>query len=342
MKESHTSIGTITSRLKSIVFFLAMLCTDVLSAQTSIEISPIVPKFASISSAEYQVHRYRDGLSPFRHPFAKVPLTPVSKSIGRLSVEGVINDFDYEYPRTNGRSQPFSIYSELMDCPWDPGMKLLHLGVSTSGEEPESGKIVAEEVQVKIEFNPAYVESYRIVGFEDPIENFARRKVDDKENADFKSGQSLTSLYIITPSLTGFESTEEKLLYQSRSKDLIENRELGIVRIHYKNVNGRKVWQTKHKIAAMTKYGLQISDRTHIAASIAEAELFDQKSPYCGSRDRKTVMAALAELPQQKQANYDDVVANNAKEDAIIRKLPPLASTLLLTAIEQLLVVDHP
>ena len=344
MKIQHTSSPTSISSKLVLMTLFTLFCYMMASSQGMDRplLSKAPKQFAAISSAEYQVHRYRDGLSPFRHPFAKVPLTPMMESAIDQSVEGAINSFDYEYPINKGRNQLFSVYSELIDCPWEVGKKLLHIGITTAEGESVDKRVVAKDVQIKVEFNPAYVESYRIVGFEDPISNFSRRRVDDSVNSDLSTGQSLTSLYIITPSSTGFESVEDKLLYQSRAQHLIDNRELGIVRIDYKNKKGRKIWQKKHKIAAATKYGLQIDDRTHIAAAIAESELYDQKSPYMGKRGRAVIMTELSELPHKRQKNYDEVLANNAKEGAIQRQLPQLGSDLLKSAIERLVDIDHP
>ena len=45
-----------------------------------------------------------------------------------VRIEEMINYFNYDYPEPNGE-HPFSFVSEISDCPWAPGNKLVHLGL---------------------------------------------------------------------------------------------------------------------------------------------------------------------------------------------------------------------
>lgn len=47
---------------------------------------------------------------------------------GAVRIEEMINYFDYSYPRpANG--EPFTVNTELADCPWNPQHKLVHIGL---------------------------------------------------------------------------------------------------------------------------------------------------------------------------------------------------------------------
>jgi Ca-activated chloride channel homolog len=47
---------------------------------------------------------------------------------GAVRIEEMVNYFDYEYPQpVNG--QPFSVNTEIADCPWAPQHKLVHIGL---------------------------------------------------------------------------------------------------------------------------------------------------------------------------------------------------------------------
>jgi len=48
--------------------------------------------------------------------------------VDAVRVEELINYFDYDYPNPRGRD-PFSITTEVADCPWNPGSKLVHIGL---------------------------------------------------------------------------------------------------------------------------------------------------------------------------------------------------------------------
>lgn len=47
---------------------------------------------------------------------------------GAVRIEEMINYFDYDYTKpTNG--EPFSVNTEISDCPWNPQHKLIHIGL---------------------------------------------------------------------------------------------------------------------------------------------------------------------------------------------------------------------
>ena len=45
-----------------------------------------------------------------------------------VRIEELINYFDYDYPNPRGQ-HPFSITTEVADSPWNPGLKLVHIGL---------------------------------------------------------------------------------------------------------------------------------------------------------------------------------------------------------------------
>ena len=45
-----------------------------------------------------------------------------------LRIEELINYFDYDYPQPTGE-HPFSIHTEMSDCPWNSKTKLVHIGL---------------------------------------------------------------------------------------------------------------------------------------------------------------------------------------------------------------------
>jgi Ca-activated chloride channel family protein len=47
---------------------------------------------------------------------------------GAVRIEEMINYFDYEYPQPKGE-HPFSIYTEMGQCPWDTRHQLIHIGL---------------------------------------------------------------------------------------------------------------------------------------------------------------------------------------------------------------------
>ena len=54
-----------------------------------------------------------------------------------VRVEEMINYFSYNYPLPGPEDPPFSVYTELADCPWNEERKLLHIGLQGKVMTPE-------------------------------------------------------------------------------------------------------------------------------------------------------------------------------------------------------------
>ncbi|MES2045875.1 MAG: VWA domain-containing protein [Pseudomonadota bacterium] len=97
---------------------------------------------------------------------------------------------------------------------------------------------IAKDVKIQVEFNPATVAEYRLIGYETRMlarEDFNNDKVDA---GDVGSGQTVTALYEVTP--VGGPRTVDGLRYGSqpvagrRCADCGTGGELGFVKIRYK------------------------------------------------------------------------------------------------------------
>ncbi|MDQ0782387.1 von Willebrand factor type A domain-containing protein [Chryseobacterium sp. W4I1] len=95
---------------------------------------------------------------------------------------------------------------------------------------------IAKDVKIQIEFNPKYVSSYRLVGYENRKlrnEDFTNDKIDAGE---LGSGHTVTALYEIIPAnvKSVFAPQETKLKYSTTSNSKNFGDELGIVKFRYK------------------------------------------------------------------------------------------------------------
>lgn len=92
---------------------------------------------------------------------------------------------------------------------------------------------VANDVKVQVEFNPAYVQEYRLLGYDNrqlAREDFNNDQVDA---GDIGAGHTVTALYEIVP--VGVKSTLDPLRYQTDSKPVnVENGELAYLKLRYK------------------------------------------------------------------------------------------------------------
>lgn len=276
------------------------------------------PLYYRNDSSKYKpIKTTRKRQSPFYAPLSQIELEVKNNSFQDIKtqldesnsydhksvvIEEIINYHTYDYPNPIIKTRPIKVYSRLTECPWNNATKLLHVGIqgrrnSDTTISKEESQLIAKEVSAQIEFNPAYVSQYRLIGYDN-------RKPGKKENKyktwDFKEGQSITVLYEITPTQQVFEITEEKTMYQKRSKNLDNNRELGTVRIKYKTPTGQKLWEFGEQISNRIYTLENAEDNTVHASAIAELALLLKNSKYKEDATFENVKSVLQLLDKDK------------------------------------------
>src|SRR5262249_11987134 len=100
---------------------------------------------------------------------------------------------------------------------------------------------IAKDVKIQVDFNPAEVNAYRLIGYE----NRALRREDfnnDKKDAgDMGAGQTVTALFEVVPRGVDVEiAAVDQLKYQQRTLEArrAANGEMLNVRIRYKDPDG--------------------------------------------------------------------------------------------------------
>ena len=93
---------------------------------------------------------------------------------------------------------------------------------------------IAKDVKIQIEFNPKYVQSYRLIGYENRKLNDEDFKNDAVDAGELGSGHTVTALYEIIP--TGVESTYSpaKLKYTQNTTVASNSNELATIKFRYK------------------------------------------------------------------------------------------------------------
>lgn len=157
---------------------------------------------------------------------------------------------------------------------------------------------VAKDVKLQVEFNPAQVESYRLIGYENREMSADDFDDDTKDGGEVGAGQQVTVLYEIVPA--GNIGGASPLKYQK--SDLTERAmsgELANLSIRYKEPDGDKSAKEEHAVTSDATAG---EDDFEFASSVAEAcQVIN------GSRDRGT--ASLDDVIKRADAS-----AGNSKD----------------------------
>lgn len=101
---------------------------------------------------------------------------------------------------------------------------------------------IAKDVKIQMEFNPKYVQSYRLIGYENRKlrnQDFEDDKIDAGE---LGSGHTVTAFYEIIPanSHSEFLPKQNKLKYSASSSVQKSGDELGTIKFRYKKPRGSK------------------------------------------------------------------------------------------------------
>ncbi|WP_248751998.1 VWA domain-containing protein [Pseudomonas sp. MWU15-20650] len=149
--------------------------------------------------------------------------------------------------------------------------------------------IVARDVKVQVEFNPAQVSEYRLLGYENRAlkrEDFNNDKVDAGE---IGAGHTLTALYEIVPK--GEKGWLEPLRYANAPTAESKTAELAMLRVRYKPASGGDSQLIERPIAHVPT---QASDDLRFAAAVAAfAQQLKGDGRYTGSMGLQDT-AALA------------------------------------------------
>ncbi|MCI9592630.1 MAG: DUF3520 domain-containing protein [Lachnospiraceae bacterium] len=145
---------------------------------------------------------------------------------------------------------------------------------------------VAKDVKIQVEFNPAQVAGYRLVGYENRLLNQEDFDNDRVDAGEIGSGHSVTALYEIIPAAG--ETSTTKLKYQE-TKITTGSSELLTVKLRYKAPNGNTSKLLEYPVEASV-YQDRASDNLTFACAVAEFGMLLRDSEHKGSADFEQVM----------------------------------------------------
>ncbi|MEX3774896.1 von Willebrand factor type A domain-containing protein [Pseudomonas sp. MYb118] len=184
--------------------------------------------------------------------------------------------------------------------------------------------VVAKNVKLQVEFNPAQVSEYRLLGYENRAlkrEDFSNDKVDAGE---IGAGHTVTALYEIVP--TGEKGWLEPLRYGKSSAAVADNKgEMAMLRVRYQLPEGGTSRLVERPISAVAS---PASDDLRFAAAVAafaqqlkdgrytgEFSLKDTEALARGARgeDRFGLRVEFVQLVELAQSLQTSTVASNSE-----------------------------
>ena len=151
---------------------------------------------------------------------------------------------------------------------------------------------VAKDVKIQVEFNPAYIKGYRLIGYENRALSAEDFEDDTKDAGEIGAGHSVTALYEIVPVDSAMELSSDDLKYSDGENAGEENGELLTVSIRYKEPDGDTSKLLEYPVSESV-YSEKLTDNLAFAAAVAEFGLVLRDSEYKGTATCGTVLEML-------------------------------------------------
>lgn len=169
---------------------------------------------------------------------------------------------------------------------------------------------IAKDVKLQVEFNPAQVKEYKLIGYENRLLNARDFNDDSKDAGELGSGHTVTALYEIIP--VNEESTNvtvDPLKYQlnyqiSNTGNSIHEQELFTVKFRYKKPDGDKSKLIVHVVNNETTPFNYSSENIRFASAVAAFGMLLRNSKFKGTADYKMVLSMANDAKGKDSQGY--------------------------------------
>jgi len=172
---------------------------------------------------------------------------------------------------------------------------------------------IAKDVKFQMEFNPARVKGYRLVGYENRLLNDEDFNDDKKDAGEMGAGHTVTALYEIIPAgSTESLKSIDPLKYQSDRGEVksinqvkVDPRaELMTVKLRYKQPDGKTSTKVEIPVKGKVMELDETSDNFRFSASIAEFGLILRDSKYKEDASMEHVIAMAKAARGEDEEGY--------------------------------------
>lgn len=152
---------------------------------------------------------------------------------------------------------------------------------------------IAKDVKIQVEFNPKWVQAYRLIGYENRVMANQDFNDDKKDAGELGAGHTVTALYEIVP--VGVKSeyvpkTDDLKYQQNQLSNQSQTNELMTVKLRYKPLKKEESVLITQVIEKNTQDWENASDNFRFSASVASFGMLLRDSPYKGKSNYEQVI----------------------------------------------------
>ena len=152
---------------------------------------------------------------------------------------------------------------------------------------------IARDVKLQIEFNPATVQGYRLIGYENRMLAKEDFNNDKKDAGDMGSGHTVTALYEVIPAgvKTDLLDKVDPLKYAPVKSIAISStgEELMTIKLRFKKPDEDKSRLLEHPVADARKNWREASENFRFAAAVAGFGMMLRQSEFKGNLNYQTI-----------------------------------------------------
>jgi Ca-activated chloride channel family protein len=174
---------------------------------------------------------------------------------------------------------------------------------------------IAKDVKIQIEFNPAHVAAYRLIGYENRLLRKEDFNDDKKDAGDIGAGHSVTALYEIVPpggEIPG-EGSVDPLKYQTHTASSHSSPEMLTLKLRYKDPDSETSKLITQPLLDAHGDIAGASDNLRFAAAVAEIGMLLRDSKFKGDASydevRQLAMKSLGRDEEGYRADFLSMIA---------------------------------
>ncbi|MCH5597240.1 YfbK domain-containing protein [Niabella ginsengisoli] len=168
---------------------------------------------------------------------------------------------------------------------------------------------IAKDVKLQIEFNPAKVQGYRLIGYENRMLANEDFNDDKKDAGELGSGHTVTALYEIIP--VGINAPELKIVddlkyhnNKEAASGFANSNEVMTVKFRYKKPDGDKSLLLQKVIAGSPVTFRNASENIHLAAGLAQFGMLLRNSEYKGTGGYELAQQIISQTSKTDKDGY--------------------------------------
>ncbi|MES2761557.1 MAG: von Willebrand factor type A domain-containing protein [Bacteroidota bacterium] len=167
---------------------------------------------------------------------------------------------------------------------------------------------IAKDVKLQIEFNPAKVKGYRLVGYENRLLNNEDFNDDKKDAGELGSGHTVTAIYEIIPagSSEALTASVDNLKYQhvAAAHPASESNEIMTIKFRYKEPKESTSQLISHIVLDKKTPFSAASENCKFSCAVAEFGMLLRNSKFKGDSDFKRIITMAKDAKGKDEEGY--------------------------------------